>query len=134
MTVQLHATSNAFAHAPVHNNLLWFSCPLQDFHARYYHPSNGRFWFYGDDDPTKRLELLAAYLDEFEARPVDSHVETQRLWTEPRRVTGHYAAGDSEEDSGKVRSGGVGGIFKRRSNLGTGCSSGSWDIPPPSSI
>ena len=23
----------------------------QDFHARYYHPSNSRLWFYGDDDP-----------------------------------------------------------------------------------
>jgi hypothetical protein len=37
-------------------------CPLQEFHAKYYHPSNGRFWFYGDDDPTKRLEVLNAYL------------------------------------------------------------------------
>jgi Zn-dependent M16 (insulinase) family peptidase len=35
---------------------------FQDFHARYYHPSNGRFWFYGDDDATKRLQILDAYL------------------------------------------------------------------------
>ena len=40
---------------------------------------------------------------EFEARPVDSAVATQPLLQEPRRVTAHYAAGDSEEDSGKVR-------------------------------
>lgn len=35
---------------------------FQDFHARYYHPSNGRFWFYGDDDADKRLQILDAYL------------------------------------------------------------------------
>ena len=55
--------------------------PSQAFHARYYHPSNARFWFYGDDAPEERLRLLAAYLDEFEARPVDSAVHTQPLFT-----------------------------------------------------
>ncbi|KIY93076.1 hypothetical protein MNEG_14887 [Monoraphidium neglectum] len=80
---------------------------FQDFHARYYHPSNGRFWFYGDDDPVKRLAILDAYLGEFEARPVSSAVDTQaRGWEsggagallpEPRRVTAHYAAGEGEE-------------------------------------
>ncbi|GBF88872.1 presequence protease [Raphidocelis subcapitata] len=68
-----------------------------EFHSRYYHPSNGRFWFYGDDNPAKRLELLDAYLGEFEARPVQSAVETQSLLSEPRRVTAHYAAGDGED-------------------------------------
>lgn len=76
---------------------------FQEFHAKYYHPSNGRFWFYGDDDPTKRLAVLDAYLSEFEARAVDSAVATQPLLPEPRRVTAHYAAGDSEEgDGGKA--------------------------------
>jgi hypothetical protein len=53
---------------------------VQEFHARYYHPSNARFWFYGDDAPEERLRLLAAYLDEFEAKPVDSTVHTQPLF------------------------------------------------------
>lgn len=35
------------------------------------------FWFYGDDDPTKRLALLDSFLSEFEARPVHSAVATQ---------------------------------------------------------
>ena len=52
---------------------------FQDFHRRYYHPSNGRFWFYGDDDAAKRLELLDAYLSEFDAAPVDSAVADQPL-------------------------------------------------------
>jgi Zn-dependent M16 (insulinase) family peptidase len=52
---------------------------MQDFHGRYYHPSNARFWFYGDDPADERLRLLSKYLDEFEARPVDSTVHAQPL-------------------------------------------------------
>ena len=52
---------------------------MQDFHGRYYHPSNARFWFYGDDPADERLQLLSKYLDEFEARPVDSTVHAQPL-------------------------------------------------------
>ena len=80
--------------------------PFQDFHAQYYHPSNARFWFYGNDPPEERLRMLAEYLDQFEARPVDSHVEKQPLFPEPRRVVDRYAASDNEgaeEDAGKVR-------------------------------
>eukprot|EP00878_Enallax_costatus_P000486 GHUV01000578.1.p1 GENE.GHUV01000578.1~~GHUV01000578.1.p1 ORF type:complete len:1096 (+),score=414.34 GHUV01000578.1:291-3290(+) len=75
---------------------------FQAFHAKYYHPSNGRFWFYGDDDPSKRLQVLDTYFSDFEARPVDSEVGTQPLLHEPRTVTAHYAAGDSEEGDGKA--------------------------------
>jgi Zn-dependent M16 (insulinase) family peptidase len=73
---------------------------FQQFHARYYHPSNGRFWFYGDDDPTKRLEVLDAYLSEFDARPADSAVETQAMLREPRRVEARYAAGEGGGEDG----------------------------------
>ena len=78
----------------------------QDFHARYYHPSNARFWFYGDDPAEERLRILSEYLDQFDARPVDSHVERQPLFPEPRRVVDRYAAGDDQgaaDDAGKVR-------------------------------
>ena len=35
------------------------------FHETYYHPSNARIYFYGDDDPTHRLKLLDEYLRDF---------------------------------------------------------------------
>jgi hypothetical protein len=41
---------------------------------------------------------------EFDARPVDSEVQTQPLLQEPRTVTAHYAAGEAEEGDGKVSS------------------------------
>ncbi|KAG2493609.1 hypothetical protein HYH03_008126 [Edaphochlamys debaryana] len=75
---------------------------FQQFHAQYYHPSNAKFWFYGDDEPTKRLALLDSFLNEFEARPVDSAVETQKLLHKPRSVTEYYAAGDGEEGEQKA--------------------------------
>lgn len=63
------------------------------FHETYYHPSNAWFYFYGDDDPQKRLEILHAVLKDFRNRPVDSSVPLQPPFAEPRRVVKTYAAG-----------------------------------------
>mmetsp|Transcript_3635 Transcript_3635/g.10465 ORF Transcript_3635/g.10465 Transcript_3635/m.10465 type:complete len:1063 (+) Transcript_3635:286-3474(+) len=71
---------------------------FRDFHRRYYHPSNSRFWFYGDDDPEERLRILDKYLSEFDALPVDSVVHPQPLLKEPKKVTKYYAAGEGGED------------------------------------
>ena len=75
---------------------------FKGFYEAYYHPSNARFWFYGDDPSEERLLRLNEYLTEFEARPVDSAVAPQALFNEPRRVVERYAAGaeDAEEGGG----------------------------------
>ena len=44
------------------------------FHQRYYHPSNARLFFYGDDDPDERLRLLDSWLRAFDPIAVDSMV------------------------------------------------------------
>ena len=41
------------------------------FHQRYYHPSNARLFFYGDDDPEERLHLLDTWLRAFDPSAVD---------------------------------------------------------------
>jgi presequence protease len=66
-----------------------------DFHARFYRPAHARIWFYGDDDPERRLDLLEPYLEELEAAPVDSRIWPQPLQAEPRRVEHAYAASDA---------------------------------------
>ncbi len=38
---------------------------FRDFHRSKYDPSNSRVFFYGDDDVTKRLDLLNEYLQDF---------------------------------------------------------------------
>uniref|UniRef100_K3YPJ6 Peptidase M16C associated domain-containing protein n=1 Tax=Setaria italica TaxID=4555 RepID=K3YPJ6_SETIT len=68
---------------------------FKEFHSKYYHPSNARIWFYGDDDPKERLRVLSEYLDQFEASPApnESKVWPQRLFKEPVRVIEKYPAG-----------------------------------------
>ena len=78
-------------------------CRFKAFHERYYHPSNARFWFYGDDPPAERLRLLAAYLDEFEAQPVDSAVSAQPLF-QVRRHRRTYTSCDHCHSSISIRS------------------------------
>ncbi len=46
---------------------------FKTFHETYYHPSNARLFFYGDDDPTERLRLLDSVLSAFDALPGRRH-------------------------------------------------------------
>lgn len=70
------------------------------FHATYYHPSNARIFFYGDDDPTERLRRLDAVLREFEAIPVNGTVALQPSFSAPRREEHVYGV-DADSDSSK---------------------------------
>ncbi|KFK35994.1 hypothetical protein AALP_AA4G064300 [Arabis alpina] len=72
---------------------------FQDFHRQYYHPSNARIWFYGDDDPVHRLGVLSEYLDMFDASPAQdsSKVEPQKLFSGPRRIVEKYPAGGDDD-------------------------------------
>jgi len=55
------------------------------FHEEFYHPSNARIYFYGDDDPEQRLALLHDYLSAYEAHAVDSTIGTQPRFAAPKR-------------------------------------------------
>ena len=70
---------------------------FKDFHGKYYHPSNSRMWFYGDDNVEDRLKLLASFLDEFDRREVDSSIGTQKFFTAPKRVVKTYSTGEGED-------------------------------------
>lgn len=69
---------------------------FKEFHRKYYHPSNSRIWFYGDDDPNERLRILSEYLDMFDASsaPNESKVEPQKLFSKPVRIIETYPAGE----------------------------------------
>lgn len=69
---------------------------FKEFHRRYYHPSNARIWFYGDDDPNERLRILSEYLDQFEASaaPNESKVVPQKLFKEPVKIIEKYPASE----------------------------------------
>ncbi len=72
---------------------------FKSFHERFYHPSNARIFFYGDDDADERLRLLDAYLSEFEPIDVGSTVALQPRFEKPKRLTRSYAGGQEEGDA-----------------------------------
>jgi Zn-dependent M16 (insulinase) family peptidase len=67
-----------------------------NFHHTFYHPSNARIFFYGDDDPDERLRILDGYLREFEPIEPHSDVPLQAPFNAPREVTQFYASNDDE--------------------------------------
>jgi Zn-dependent M16 (insulinase) family peptidase len=69
---------------------------LKAFHAHHYHPSNAKLFFYGDDDPERRLRLIGDRLSEFSRIDVDFAVPLQPRFSAPRRLTYTYAAGPEQ--------------------------------------
>ncbi len=72
------------------------------FHATYYHPSNARIFFYGDDDPEERLRILDAVLTEYNACTVDSLVPLQKPFAAPRRIEVPFDADGTSDTSRKA--------------------------------
>ena len=72
-----------------------------DFHRRYYHPSNARFYFWGDDPEEARLEKLNAALSRFQPLKVDSSIGLQTRLARPETVRVPYAASEAEGNEGK---------------------------------
>jgi Zn-dependent M16 (insulinase) family peptidase len=79
------------------------------FHNAYYHPSNARIFFYGDDDPDERLRRMAGYIKDFAAAKIDSTIDLQPRWEQsskrsdkrsddqPRRHLIPYDAGQQKD-------------------------------------
>ena len=81
---------------------------FQEFHAKFYHPSNATIFFYGDEaNDESRWEILGSYLDQFEYRNVEilgdqlekenktvtnSLITLQKVFDKPREVTNFYPA------------------------------------------
>jgi len=66
------------------------------FHERYYHPSNGRIYFYGDDPPEERLRMVDAYLKDFGPLAIASGIPAMWPFAEPKRMVRPFAVTDSK--------------------------------------
>ena len=65
--------------------------------VQFYHPSNSRIYFYGDDPVAARLELVESYLEEFDAKPqakIDSVIGWQKKHNTPWDIEQFYPAGE----------------------------------------
>lgn len=70
---------------------------FRKFHENHYHPSNARIFFYGNDNPERRLQILGEYLDGFHPleNPPDSSIPLQKPFEKPVTIEESYAAGES---------------------------------------
>jgi hypothetical protein len=77
-----------------------------DFHGKFYHPSNSRIYFSGDDDVLTRLEIMDEYLEEFDFSPESkpgSVIEWQsKSFDEPKFISETYPIGDDQPETNMV--------------------------------
>lgn len=77
-----------------------------DFHRKFYHPSNSRIYFSGDDDVYARLEIMDEYLKEFDFSPESkpgSVVEWQpKTFSEPKFLSESYPIGEDQPETNMV--------------------------------
>jgi Zn-dependent M16 (insulinase) family peptidase len=68
------------------------------FHGTYYHPSNARIFFYGNDNPGRRLKILSEYLDGFQPlkNPPVSSIPLQKPFDTPVRIEEPYIVSKEE--------------------------------------
>jgi len=74
---------------------------FEAFHRAYYHPSNARIYFYGDDDPEERLKFLNESLKDFDPMEVNSTIPLQSPFDRPRRIIRSFIVGDEDRDKPK---------------------------------
>lgn len=74
---------------------------FKKFHETYYHPSNAKIWFYGDDDPDERLRIIDDFIREFDRLDVQPEMPLQPRFAEPRVVRKGYAGEEEEEGSSR---------------------------------
>lgn len=69
-----------------------------EFHKKYYHPSNSYIYLYGDLDMEAELTFIdEKYLSMYNYLEVDSTIEKQEPFQEPKYVEDYYSLADSEE-------------------------------------
>ena len=76
---------------------------LKKFHARHYHPSNARFYTYGDQSLEKTLDFIEGVaLDRFQRINVDPIVPDVKRFSAPKSAIEEYPAPAGEDLAGKA--------------------------------
>lgn len=76
---------------------------LKGYYALHYHPSNAVIFFYGDDDPTTRLEFAAERLADVEySSPNETSVRPQPLVMDHRRIEIPFTPMEGVEGEGHI--------------------------------
>ena len=72
------------------------------FHQKYYHPSNSYIYLYGKMDMAEKLQFIdEEYLSAYERQDVDSEIQKQEAFEEPRREVKEYPVEEDEDSEEK---------------------------------
>ena len=72
------------------------------FHRTFYSPTNARVFLYGDIPTEEHLAFLAEMLAGFDRTVVDSSINLQEHWRQPRAIHGFYPIDPEEKPTGKT--------------------------------
>lgn len=75
---------------------------FKKFHETFYHPSNSRIFFYGDDDPEERLRIIETAFHGYSAIKLDTQVPLQSPFKNPKFVTERYESSDDPNARAQV--------------------------------
>ena len=95
-TIYANSSGGDPRHIPELSHAQW-----RDFHHRFYHPSNARICFWGDDPEETRLRIVAEALKPFDRQPVSQAIGLQSHFTVPRRSSAIIPAAATDADDGK---------------------------------
>ncbi len=76
---------------------------FKSFYDYFYHPSNARIYFYGNDDPDRRLEIIEEYLKDFSRAGVKSSVPLQNRGATPGRIVRSFGVSGEEASAGGLK-------------------------------
>ena len=98
-TIYANSSGGDPRHIPELSHARW-----REFHHRFYHPSNARICFWGDDPEETRLRIVDEALKPFDRQPVSETIALQSRFTAPRRSSGLVpaAAADAQDGKGAV--------------------------------
>lgn len=76
---------------------------FEDFHKKYYHPSNSYFFLYGNGNIEEQLEFINNnYLKDFEKLEINSEISIQQPIGQLKEITLDYPISNEESDEEKV--------------------------------
>lgn len=70
-----------------------------DFHRKNYHPSNSYIFLYGDIDEARTASQIAAYLDDFSAKAIDTLPDLVPKFEAPKETALPYATASSDTNT-----------------------------------
>ncbi|MDR3568157.1 MAG: insulinase family protein [Syntrophobacteraceae bacterium] len=76
---------------------------FKSFYDSFYQPTNSRIYFYGNDDPDRRLEILEEYLKDFNRVKVASSVDLQDRVSLPGRIVRSFGVSGEETGEGGLK-------------------------------